>query len=243
METEEYTLMDTEQCMDGRIFSISVAHVWINHTHGTMHLGEPMTYFVQESFQDEFKNDKKSFEKLTSTWFDLKVKNLPYAELPFHKILEKISRRVVDNGCTLVSHSIDRDLNFLWKSDQFYNAMYNSPRFFSNHPLSYPGECTRNCNWKKIHFVCSQRVFMDKCPTFRDKYMKGGSSVQSIGAAIFGTTYTEVHHSIDDLYDLYKILHEAYICDKFRIGKRDFYITKRGDTHMSKVASYQNGSV
>ena len=155
--------------------------------------------------------------------------------------MEKISRRVVDNGGTLVSHAIDRDLNFLWKSDQFYNALNNSPRFFHMHPLSHPGECTRNCNWKKIHFVCSQRVFMDKCPVFRKKYMQGGSSVQSIGAAIFGTMYTEVHHSVDDLCDLYKIMHEAYICDKFRIGKRDFYITKR-DGQMHKVASFQNGS-
>jgi hypothetical protein len=153
MDTEEYTLMDTEQSLDGRIFSITIAHVWMNHTEGTMSLGEPMTYFVHESFNEDFRRDKNSFDKLTSTWFDLKVRNLPYVELPFHKIMEKIARRVVDNGCTLVSHSIDRDLEFMWKSDQFYNAIDNSPRFFNMHPLSHPGECTRNYNWKKAIFI------------------------------------------------------------------------------------------
>ena len=115
----------------------------------------------------------------------------------------------------LLAHSMDRDIDFMYKSSSFFNG----------DPLKVPGN--QRTSWQKITKICTQRL-LTSCPiTFRAANPEG-----KWGSATLDTFVTKLlgraqqHNAVSDVVDLVEVLKIAWALDQFKLPKENFLIVK-----------------
>lgn len=127
----------------------------------------------------------------------------------------------------LVSHALDRDLEFLFDTAD----VLGEKKIFKKDFLYRPEVGCYLSGWNKLTLVCSQRLLTTLCPKF-DKDVslsQPDTRLSSYSRYVFGPDYVQTHTSVGDAHDLYKVLCRAYEMDKFQIdlGKSRLFMKPR----------------
>lgn len=124
----------------------------------------------------------------------------------------------------LVSHALDRDLEFLVDTAE----VLGEKKIFKKDFLFRPEVGCYLTGWDKLTLVCSQRLLTTLCPKF-DKDVRPNTRLETYCRHVFGPEYIQSHTSVGDAHDLYKVLCKAYEVDKFKIdlGKSRLFMKPR----------------
>jgi hypothetical protein len=152
-------------------------------------------------------------KKLAKTYLD--AAELGQSEIlimDFKDALEKFLGDVMADDGTWLGHAIDRDVEFLSKTDQRLKT-----GIFPKDPTAYPNTCCRLANWSRVSRVCTQRILTCRCPRFWEAYTAAGNSSSRLcHLAEFVGCPEQRHTPARDVMDLYTVLARAYEYDTFQ---------------------------
>jgi hypothetical protein len=115
----------------------------------------------------------------------------------------------------LMSHSMDRDLEFLFESAE----VLGEKKLFKKDFLYRPEVGCYLSGWDKLTLVCTQRLLTTLCPKF-DKVVAAtqpDTRLESYARHIYGPDYEQTHTSVADAIDLMFVVCQAFRMDKFKI--------------------------
>ena len=242
-------LSDFESTKDGIIHTISfismnttVTKKWISHgrhrepefrTNKYVTRGPLQTIFIKESLGNEnITDDPRNITKFGKTVVHGETVHV----LPFRNAVELFSQYVMEYGDgNWLAHSIDNDLDFLWKTDLYFKT-----GLFPKPLRHYPHYCPSIPYWPIIVKVCTQQLLSYKCPEFIEKYkswatMNGWLSplpefsctLQSLSQFVKDDRDYKVQHiAPTDVLDLFDVLKVS----DFKLDGESFIVSKPRST-------------
>ena len=88
--------------------------------------------------------------------------------MPFHEAVPFMHDFIDVHGGTLISHRLDRDLDFLVKSQDHFGGK----RVVKKTLNVAPKTSMYDKRWEKFTLVCSQALLCTRCPKFMDQYLQ-----------------------------------------------------------------------
>lgn len=215
-----FVVGDTEQWSD-MVFSWTGVPMTIDDNE-LLKIGNPYTLINKEAVMIDNMNSNLE-QKIKTTLFD-SVKNGEKYKVcsTTREFLMEMGQYIHRYGGILVHHSLDRDINFLYKTDKQFGQT-----FFKHNPLTHKDICTTSKCWTNMIWICSQRLLDNRCRNYSALYRKNAHHDSKLLTHLrftFGNDYEQKHLSADDAKDLAKLLAVVFVQDKFFIGRSDFII-------------------
>lgn len=233
-------LMDSEQTMSGLPYMFTIMKI---NTNGTSWYKE--TILIEEVVNDPevigwdvmFCKNKKYVwspgrEKI---WYALTKSSTPYRYMKYRAFLDYIGSLCTNRGGAkdrtpnpMISWSRDRDLEFMYKLDQYLPG----EKFFNKcNPRINPSACSDNVHWRKrIPQVDAQRLIVELCPKFysNTKLLQTTDNPSTLEQAVrrFRPEYVQSHQSDQDVDDMLDVLLCAMESDGYEIPKMTFMFAK-----------------
>lgn len=231
-------LMDTEQTMKGYPYMATLINVKTNgdFTEETIIFEEAVNDREIIGW-DEMHMDRKRYiwsPGRDKIWNALMHSSVPCKYMKYRDFLNYIGSLCTNRGGSkdrtpnpMISWSRDRDLEFLYKLDQYLPG----EKFFKCNPRINPTGCSDNIHWKKrIPQVCAQRFVVELCPKFYSdthnlKTLDNPSTLEQAVRRI-DPEYRQTHTSDKDTEDMAKVLVHAIKIDGSEIPKSTFMYAK-----------------
>ncbi len=232
-------LMDSEQTMAGLPYMFTILKIntdgsWYNET---ILIEETLNDPVAIGMDVMFNNKKKYVwspgrEKI---WYAMTMSQTPYRFMKYREFLSYIGSLCANRGGAkdrtpnpMVSWSRDRDLEFMYKLDQYLPG----EKFFNRgNPRINPSACSDNVYWRKrIPQVDAQRMIVELCPKFYadTSLLKSTDNPSTLEQAVrrFKPDYVQKHYSDTDVQDMLDVLMRAMETDDYELPRMTFMFAK-----------------
>lgn len=140
----------------------------------------------------------------------------------------------------VVSHSFDRDLQFLADTAE----MLAEKNVFKRNFVFRPENGCYIPGWDNLTLVCSQRFLTTLCPKFDAMVsaVEPSTKLEAYSRFVYGDDYEQSHTSVKDSIDLFMVMAKAYEYDNYTIdiGKSRMFMKPtmthgRGQTFSSST--------
>lgn len=194
-------LFDCESNLDGLITTMCITPVRI----GVPHMFGETHKFIANDMIDLQLDMKTNFRKVVQEMNE-------YADHTYHGTFNECLGRLLSivkkyKNCVFMSHSLDKDISFILKSDRGSHFKRNLLNFPEDFPVS---------------LVCSQRLLNERCPNFQKATFCDPpcSKLAHYVAKLDGRD--QKHTSVSDVRDLYDVLVWAWDLDHFEIPRGSY---------------------